>query len=226
MASGTSALASNNSNGATSETSETQSNLYVKDNYSESDEGNPVLENNSVSLVEATTNEAFSENNNATLSEEFGQGKEEQYVQKPFNSVENCPDQENFAMISHARGLPGESPKECTTSAAPNENSTSWDVHHDNGTSSRCSGNVETSAAIDTFDISDVQFLPDTRMVLPLDEQQKMSKLLINIQQCSVTSKTDIEDLIARLNQELAARLYLTTKVCSVFSYMSFLFLC
>lgn len=221
MASGTSVCVSNNSNGSTSETSETRSDLYVKDKYSESDEANPVLENNSPSLVEATVNKAFSENNNATLSKKFGEGKEEQYVLRPFSNVENLPDQENFAIISHAKGLSGESPQECTTSAAPNENFTSWDIHQDNSASCKCSGSIETSATIDTFDISDVQLLPDTLGVLPLDEQQKMS----NIQQRFVTSKTDMQDLIARSNQELDGRLYLTTKVCSLFSYMSFPFL-
>ncbi|XP_057772814.1 PX domain-containing protein EREL1-like isoform X6 [Salvia miltiorrhiza] len=153
VAPGTSAWASNSGSGSTSETSESRSDLYVKDNYSESDEGNPVLENNSVSPVEATVNEAFSENNNATLSKEFGEGKEEKNVHKPFNgrinldkihtclsstlshhhdSVENRPDQENLATVSHPKGLSREIPQGCTTSAAANENSTSWDVHQDN----------------------------------------------------------------------------------------------
>ncbi|XP_057772809.1 PX domain-containing protein EREL2-like isoform X2 [Salvia miltiorrhiza] len=234
VAPGTSAWASNSGSGSTSETSESRSDLYVKDNYSESDEGNPVLENNSVSPVEATVNEAFSENNNATLSKEFGEGKEEKNVHKPFNgrinldkihtclsstlshhhdSVENRPDQENLATVSHPKGLSREIPQGCTTSAAANENSTSWDVHQDNGKSSKFSGSVETSAAIDTLDISDMQVKPDTLVVLPLDEQQKVSRLLTNMQQRLVTSKTDIDDLIARLNQEVAVRLYLTTKV-------------
>ncbi|KAH6800688.1 hypothetical protein C2S52_001152 [Perilla frutescens var. hirtella] len=224
VASGTSAWASNYSNGSTSETSEIRSDLYVKDNYSESDKGNQISGKDFASLTEATLNEVFSENNNATLSEEFDERKEEKYVQKPLDgrtnldkihtfpsftmslphdSVENCPDQKKFSIISHAKCLSRESTGECTTSAAPNEKSISC----------KCSGNLETSAAIETLVISDLQFSPDTPVILPLDEQQKMSRLLTNMQQRLVTSKTDIEDLIARLNQELATRQYLATKV-------------
>ncbi|KAL1551370.1 PX domain-containing protein EREX-like [Salvia divinorum] len=62
VASGTSARASNNCSGTTSETSE-------------SHEQNPVLENNSESPEQATANEAFSENNDVTISKEFSDGK-------------------------------------------------------------------------------------------------------------------------------------------------------
>ncbi|XP_042052598.1 PX domain-containing protein EREX-like [Salvia splendens] len=75
VASGTSARASNNCSGTTSETSESRSDLYVKDNYSESHEQNTVLENNSESPEPATANEAISENNDVTISKEFSDGK-------------------------------------------------------------------------------------------------------------------------------------------------------
>lgn len=213
MASGTSAWASSCSNGSTSETSEIRSDLHVGDNYAESNKGNLILENNSVSLAKATINEALSENNNVILSKNFDEGKEEKHVQKPFNGKVSS-DQENFTISSEGKGLSREIPQECT----PSENSTSWDVDQNMGTSSRCSGSVEASMANDTLDISDLQTLPHTLVFLPLDEQQKMSWLLNNMQQRLVTSKADIEDLIARLSQELALRQYLTTKVSSVFS--------
>ncbi|XP_047960127.1 PX domain-containing protein EREX-like [Salvia hispanica] len=75
VASGTSARASNKSSGTTSETSESRSDLYAKDNNSESHEQNPVLENNSENPEQATANEAFSENNDVTISKEFSDGK-------------------------------------------------------------------------------------------------------------------------------------------------------
>ncbi|CAM8880457.1 unnamed protein product [Rhodiola kirilowii] len=48
---------------------------------------------------------------------------------------------------------------------------------------------------------------------LPSYERQKMSRTLATLQQRLFSVKTDMEDLIARLNQELAVRQYLTTKV-------------
>ncbi|KAL3528887.1 hypothetical protein ACH5RR_008209 [Cinchona calisaya] len=50
-------------------------------------------------------------------------------------------------------------------------------------------------------------------IVLPTVEQNKMSRTLTTMQQRLNTARTDVEDLIARLNQELAVRQYLSTKV-------------
>lgn len=219
VASGTSAWVSSCSNGSTSETSEIQSDLHVRDNYSEADKRNLILENNSASLAEGTVNEAFSENNDVTLYKNFSEGKAEKHVQKPFNGKSNS-DQENSTIVSQDRALFREIPQKYT----PNEISTSGDADQNKDTSSKFSESVATSEGTDTLDISKLQTLPDTKVVLPLEEQQKMSRLLNNMQQRLVTSKADIEDLIARSNQELALRQYLTTKVCSVF-HLSFLFL-
>lgn len=235
MVSGNLTWTSSFRNGSTSETSEIQSDLSVNDNYSESDNGSPISSNDFPSLTKATANEIFSENNTAILSKDCGEGKEEKHVQMLFDgrinldkvlsstlsrhhdSVENCSGQENLVIISPAKGLSRQSPQDRTSSAAPKTNYTSWDAHQDNGASSKCFGGVEASAATDTLAISDLQFSPDTLVVLPLDEQQKLRRLLTNMQQRFITSKTDIEDLITRLNQELTVRQYLTTRVCSVF---------
>ncbi|OEL32243.1 hypothetical protein BAE44_0006739 [Dichanthelium oligosanthes] len=53
----------------------------------------------------------------------------------------------------------------------------------------------------------------DTQVILPNDQKQKLSRLLITMQRRIGTTKTDMEDLIARLNQEAAVKEYLTTKV-------------
>lgn len=171
MGPGTLAWTSNYSNGSTSETSEIQSDLSVKDNYLESDKGKPI-----------------SENNTANLSKDYGEDMEEKYSQKLFDGRINL-DQIPSSTLS---------------------------CHQDNGASSKCYGSV-ASAATDTLAISDLQFSPDTLVVLPLDEQQKMSRLLTNMQQRLVTSKTDVEDLMTRINQELAVRQYLNAKVFQYF---------
>lgn len=56
-------------------------------------------------------------------------------------------------------------------------------------------------------------------IVLPTEEQNKMSRILTTMQQRLNIARTDVEDLIARLNQELAVRQYLSTKVFSNFSF-------
>ncbi|CAK8535649.1 unnamed protein product [Lathyrus sativus] len=53
----------------------------------------------------------------------------------------------------------------------------------------------------------------DLLVTFPLDQRQKLNRILNTQQQRVATAKTDVEDLIARLNQEMAARQYLATKV-------------
>ncbi|CAN6201001.1 unnamed protein product [Urochloa humidicola] len=53
----------------------------------------------------------------------------------------------------------------------------------------------------------------DAQVILPNDQKQKLSRLLITMQRRIGTAKTDMEDLIARLNQESAVKEYLATKV-------------
>ncbi|KAL8216349.1 hypothetical protein R6Q57_023186 [Mikania cordata] len=53
----------------------------------------------------------------------------------------------------------------------------------------------------------------DITLVLPLGQQQKMNTILISMQRRLGTAKTDMEDVISRLNQEIAVKDYLMTKV-------------
>lgn len=50
-------------------------------------------------------------------------------------------------------------------------------------------------------------------LALPSDQRHKFSRVLITMQRRLATAKADMEDLVARLNQELAVRQYLTTKL-------------
>ncbi|CAK8568605.1 unnamed protein product [Lathyrus sativus] len=56
----------------------------------------------------------------------------------------------------------------------------------------------------------------DAQLVLPLDQRNKLNRILSTMQRRLVTAKTDMEDLIVRLNQEIAAKDFLTTKVKDV----------
>ncbi|CAK9164894.1 unnamed protein product [Ilex paraguariensis] len=72
------------------------------------------------------------------------------------------------------------------------------------------------SKAMDIPATSGLQFSSDLVIALPSDEHRKINRLLITMQRRLATGKTDMEDLIARLNQELAVRQYLTTKdICT-----------
>ncbi|KAL3838583.1 hypothetical protein ACJIZ3_023174 [Penstemon smallii] len=60
---------------------------------------------------------------------------------------------------------------------------------------------------------SGYQLSDEIHLVVPLDQRQKVNRLLTTMQRRLITSKTDMEDLISRLNQETAVKEYLATKV-------------
>lgn len=53
----------------------------------------------------------------------------------------------------------------------------------------------------------------DLLVTLPSEGRHKLNRILVTLQQRLTTAKTDVEDLLARLNQEMAARQFLITKV-------------
>ncbi|KAL6144861.1 hypothetical protein ACLB2K_055551 [Fragaria x ananassa] len=71
----------------------------------------------------------------------------------------------------------------------------------------------EAPKIADTFDNSELKFSRAILAAFPYDERQKLNRVLTTLQQRLGTAKIDIEDLIARLNQEVAVRQFLTTKV-------------
>ncbi|WJX74937.1 hypothetical protein P8452_58529 [Trifolium repens] len=83
--------------------------------------------------------------------------------------------------------------------------------------------NTETSSSAVSTLLQDVSHdLPESRapsgnsdllLTFPLDERHKLNRILNTQKQRLTTVKTDVEDLVARLNQEMAARQYLVTKV-------------
>ncbi|KAG8075167.1 hypothetical protein GUJ93_ZPchr0006g43566 [Zizania palustris] len=87
--------------------------------------------------------------------------------------------------------------------------------------SSLWDGPVDLPAGIDGhsqtehFVGSDMQLLydMDAQVILPADQKQKLTRVLITMQRRIGVAKTDMEDLIARLHQEVAVKEYLMTKV-------------
>lgn len=74
---------------------------------------------------------------------------------------------------------------------------------------------VSSDVEFSSGSLSDGHLIPsnDVNLVLPLGQQQKMNRVLISMQRRLGTAKTDMEDLISRLNQEVAVKDYLMTKV-------------
>ncbi|CAH9086846.1 unnamed protein product [Cuscuta europaea] len=79
-------------------------------------------------------------------------------------------------------------------------------------------GQMSHSAFLNSFGNTELPrkdlTLPDQiQVVLPSDQRHKMHRIIATLKQRLGTSKTDMEDLISRLNQEIAVKDYLTTKV-------------
>ncbi|KAF9615212.1 hypothetical protein IFM89_022474 [Coptis chinensis] len=74
-------------------------------------------------------------------------------------------------------------------------------------------GGADAHTTLGSLGSSDLQLSNDVQVVLPLDQRHKLNRVLTTIQRRLATAKTDMEDLLARLNQEIAVKDYLTTKV-------------
>ncbi|KAK7351378.1 hypothetical protein VNO77_10781 [Canavalia gladiata] len=72
---------------------------------------------------------------------------------------------------------------------------------------------IPNSSGDGSHDHAKLKCSGDGQLVLPLDQRNKLNRILSTMQQRLVTAKTDMEDLVARLNQEIAAKDFLATKV-------------
>ncbi|KAG6669506.1 hypothetical protein CIPAW_01G249300 [Carya illinoinensis] len=71
----------------------------------------------------------------------------------------------------------------------------------------------EAPRNMDSFVNQDSQLPRHLLVALPSDERHKLNRVLVTMHRRLATAKADLEDLIARLNQEVAVRQFLTTKV-------------
>ncbi|XP_060208871.1 PX domain-containing protein EREL2 isoform X2 [Lycium barbarum] len=119
-------------------------------------------------------------------------------------------ERENTKVIRHARKLSGESIGSDTSSQRGSELSGSAIPSLYGQGLVDVPRAAETSANIENTDL----LLPsDVQLLLLSDQRQKMNRVLATMQRRLITAKTDMEDLISRLNQEIAVKDYLTTKV-------------
>ncbi|OMO90808.1 hypothetical protein COLO4_18872 [Corchorus olitorius] len=125
------------------------------------------------------------------------------------NGLELFSEPEPAKMAGHARKLSTESIGSDGSSLRGSDISNSGIP---NSSADGSPGTAELSA-VGTIGNSESSLTSEAQIVLPLDQRHKMNRVLLTMQQRLVTAKTDMEDLIARLNQEIAVKDYLNTKV-------------
>lgn len=130
------------------------------------------------------------------------------------NGMELFSDPEPGNIFRHTRKLSSESVGSDGSSLRGSEISNSGIPNSSGDGSLDLIGGAEISSTTNILGISAPHVSGDAQIILPLEQRPKMNRVLLTMQQRLTTAKTDMEDLIARLNQEIAVKDYLTTKVC------------
>lgn len=129
------------------------------------------------------------------------------------NETELLSESEVNKLIAHARKLSNESVGSDASSLRGSEMS-NYGIRNSSGDGSLdMLGIPEVSSSMESPGNSLLHTPGGAQVVLPLDQRPKMNRVLLTMQRRLVTAKTDMEDLIARLNQEIAVKDYLATKV-------------
>lgn len=129
------------------------------------------------------------------------------------NGMELFSGPEHGKVIDHVRKLSNESFGSDVSSLRGSEMSNSGIPNSSGDGSLDLPGGAESSTRMEILGNTDFQFPGDAQVVLPMDQRHKLNRVLFTMQRRLVTAKTDTEDLIARLNQEIAVKDYLATKV-------------
>ncbi|KAF5456748.1 hypothetical protein F2P56_026194 [Juglans regia] len=129
------------------------------------------------------------------------------------NGMELFSGQEHGKVLGHARKHSNESFGSDVSSLRGSEMSNSGIPNSSGDGSFDLPGGAECSGTSEILGSADFQFSGDAQLVLPLDQRHKLNRVLFTMQRRLVTAKTDMEDLIARLHQEIASKDYLATKV-------------
>ncbi|KAL0394279.1 UNVERIFIED_CONTAM: PX domain-containing protein EREL1 [Sesamum latifolium] len=129
------------------------------------------------------------------------------------DTMEHLPLPDTSTVVRHVRKLSNESIESDRSSQRGSELSNlSFPNSNGHGLVDLRSGS-EVSKAIGSVVDSDYQLPDDIHLLVPVDQRQKMNRVLTTLQRRLITAKTDMEDLISRLNQEIAVKDYLATKV-------------
>ncbi|KAJ8751627.1 hypothetical protein K2173_025783 [Erythroxylum novogranatense] len=127
------------------------------------------------------------------------------------DGINNFSETEPNKVLCHARKLSSESVGSDGSSQRGSEISNSGILN------SFGDGSLDIPGAGELLGVSesnaDLKFAGDVQIVLPSDQRHRLSRVLQAMQRRLATAKTDMEDLIARLNQEIAVKDYLSKKV-------------
>ncbi|KAM1573815.1 hypothetical protein ACFX1S_043931 [Malus domestica] len=129
------------------------------------------------------------------------------------NGMELFSEPEHSKVFNHARKLSNESVGSDASSLRGSEMSNSGVPNSSGDGSLDLLGGAEVSSIMEMLGNTELQPSGGTQLVLPLDQRNKLNRVLSTMQRRLVTAKTDMEDLISRLNQEIAVKDYLVTKV-------------
>ncbi|PSR91842.1 Myosin-9 like [Actinidia chinensis var. chinensis] len=128
------------------------------------------------------------------------------------NRSEHFSEPDHGKVIGHARKLSTESVRSDMSSLRGSELSNSGFPNSFVEGPIDHLGGPEASRSMEV--LGNTEFLSsDVQLVLPMDQHHNTNRVLMTIQRRLVTAKTDMEDLISRLNQEIAVKDYLATKV-------------
>lgn len=122
-------------------------------------------------------------------------------------------------VIGHARKLSAESVRSDTSSLRGSEISNSGIPNSSADGSPDLHRCAEVSSTREILGNAGSQFPGDAELVIPLDQRHKLSRVLLTMERRLLTAKTDMEDLITRLNQEIAVKDYLMTKVSKQYCF-------
>lgn len=125
------------------------------------------------------------------------------------DTMELLSDPEHNKVFHHTRKLSSESIGSEVSSLKGSESSNSGP----NALGDTSLDLARGSEVSKTMEILGIEFPSEVKLVLPFDHRQNVNRALVTMQRRLVTAKTDMEDLISRLNQEIAVKDYLTTKV-------------
>ncbi|GFZ04069.1 Phox (PX) domain-containing protein [Actinidia rufa] len=202
LVAGSSSIASDNDTGY--ETSELGTPRQVRDNSSELGMENRTSDRDKFSL-----HTKYSKNENSAMKKDEANHNTSKAVLHHVDGMAPV----NNKMGSHIRRLSTETVGSDVSSVRASEISNLGVENSLGDNSLELPDGREISRTADILAESDLQFRRDILVALPADERSKMNRVLTTMKQRLATAKTDMEDLIARLNQELAVRQYLSTKV-------------
>ncbi|XP_057514181.1 PX domain-containing protein EREX-like isoform X2 [Actinidia eriantha] len=205
LVAGSSSIASDNDTGY--ETSELGTPRQVRDNSSELGMENRTSDRDKFSL-----HTKYSKNENSAMKKDEANAANHNTNKAVLHHVDGMAPVKH-KMGSHIRRLSTETVGSDVSSVRASEISNLGVENSLGDNSLELPDGREISRTADILAESDLQFRRDLLVALPPDERNKMNRVLTTMKQRLATAKTDMEDLIARLNQELAVRQYLSTKV-------------